>query len=90
MSVGISARQRGSALWRSLKSPLVLNWQLIDLPSYFNASNTSGNKQGRIEVVVRPEAKIGETGFLKFNTSPRAAAPGLQGGNLAIPFVIVE
>ena len=72
--------------------PISLGWQLLDLPDYFVASNTSGRQKSRVQITVSSAAKADplSVAYIRFDTAPRAAAPGLQTGNIAIPVRIVN
>jgi hypothetical protein len=71
-------------------TPITLGWQVISPPSFLNIANTSGATSATIEAVVRNNAPLGEVEYLKLNTMPRAAAPGMDGTDLVIPIQIVE
>ncbi len=71
-------------------TPITLGWQVISPPSFLHIANTSGAASATIEAVVRNDAPLGKVEYLKLNTQPRAAAPGMDGTDLAIPIQIVE
>jgi hypothetical protein len=72
-------------------TPITLGWQVISPPqAFFTIAKTSGAASATIEAVVRNDAPLGKVEYLKFNTQPRAAAPGMDGTDLAIPIQIVE
>lgn len=71
-------------------TPITLGWQIINPPSFLTIPNTTGSTSSTIDVVVRGNAPAGEVEYLKFNTKPRAAAPGMDGTDLAIPIQIME
>src|SRR5690606_31284605 len=69
--------------------PITLTWQLPQLPSYLMASNTSGSQRSMITIRVAAHAQPDDAGYLRFNTSPPGSAPGMQTGDIAVPFQIV-
>ncbi|MGE4339508.1 MAG: hypothetical protein AB7E55_26600, partial [Pigmentiphaga sp.] len=69
--------------------PIALSWQTFSLPASFTMAPDSGNQKTEVRVFVKPDAKVGEKNFLRFNSKPTGAAPGLQTGDLAIPYEIV-
>lgn len=82
----------GGAVGSAGSHPISLGWQLLDLPKQFVASHQSGRQKSTVQITVDSSARVDplSISYLRFDTSPMAAAPGLQLGNIAIPVRIVE